>query len=364
MRMKRQGKTTPETPGRIKAKNAKAAGFPVGGSDPDELVRASWLYYMAGHTQEDTATILRVSRPKAARLLAEAREAGIVKISIEHRLSAMMEVEERLRRRFNLALCLVTPPLYTAASFSGKAGSSAGSAAVEDEMARRAVGMVAARYLRERLQLSDHPVVGLAWGRTTAMMVDQLAGVRKPDACFVSTMGSLTMNSAANLFDVVHRAAEKTGGEGHFLPVPYIANSVADRNVLMAQRVVRETLALAARADVFFMSLGECDRSGFLFEKSFLSKSELDDLHRAGAVGDAMGTFFDRNGQPVKSELNQRSLALDLKHLHGRDVILLCGGRTKAKGARGILRAGFVSGLIVDGDTAFEMCAQEDAQAS
>ncbi len=358
---------TQKTPSRIKADIAKAAGFPVGGSEPDELVRAAWLYYVAGHTQEHTAKILRVSRPKAARLLAEAREAGIVKISIEHRLSTMMQVEERLRSLFNLTLCRVTPPLSTLVDFPGKASMEkaacpAGSTAVENEMARRAVGMVAARYLRERLQLSERPVVGLAWGRTTAAMVDQLTGVRKPDACFVSTMGSLTMNSATNLFDVVHRAAEKTGGEGHFLPVPYIANSVADRNVLMAQHVVKETLALAARADVFFMSMGECDQNGFLFEKSYLSKSELDELHRAGAVGDAMGKFFDRNGQQVKSDLNKRCLALDLEHLRGRDVILLCGGRTKAKGTRGILRAGFVNGLIVDGDTALEICAQEDHQ--
>ncbi len=356
-----------KTPERIKADTAKAAGFPVGGSDPDELVRAAWLYYIAGHTQEHTAKILRVSRPKAARLLAEAREAGIVKISIEHRLSTMVQVEERLRRCFKLTLCRVTPPLSTLLDPPRKASKqkairSASDVAVENEMARRAVGMVAARYLRERLQLSEHPVIGLAWGRTTASMVDQLAGVRKPDACFVSTMGSLTMNSAANLFDVVHRAAEKTGGEGHFLPVPYIANSVADRNVLMAQHVVKETLTLAAKANVFFMSMGECDENGFLFEKNYLSKAELDQLHHAGAVGDAMGKFFDRNGQPVRSELNQRSLALDLKHLRGRDVILLCGGRTKAKGARGILRAGFVTGLVVDGDTALEICEQEDNQ--
>ena len=348
---------------RPKADASRTAGIPVGGSEPDDLVRAAWLYYVAGHTQERTARVLGISRVKAARLLAEARETGIVKISIEHRLSAMVEVEEQLRQRFNLSFCRVTPPLSTLTASPRQtrhaAARSPGMAEVESELARRAVGMTAARYLRERLLVNERPVVGLAWGRTTASMIDQLSGVRKPGAIFVSTMGSLTMNSAANLFDVVHRAAEKTGGEGHFLPVPYIANSVADRDVLMAQRSVQDALGLAARADFFFMSMGECDQNGFLFKNGFLSARELKDLHSAGAVGDAMGKFFDQEGKLVNSDLNHRSLALDMQHMQGRDVVLLCGGRTKARAARGILRAGFVNGLVIDGDAAMEVCEQE-----
>lgn len=348
---------------RPKADTARTAGIPVGGSEPDDLVRAAWLYYVAGHTQERTARVLGVSRVKAARLLAEARETGIVKISIEHRLSTMVEVEEQLRQRFNLSFCRVTPPLSTLTASPRQtrhsAARSPGMAEVESELARRAVGMTAARYLRERLLVNERPVVGLAWGRTTASMIDQLSGVRKPSAIFVSTMGSLTMNSAANLFDVVHRAAEKTGGEGHFLPVPYIANSVADRDVLMAQRSVQDALGLAARADFFFMSMGECDQNGFLFKNGFLSARELKELHKAGAVGDAMGRFFDQEGKPVNSDLNHRSLALDMQHMQGRDVVLLCGGRSKVRAARGILRAGFVNGLVIDGDAAMEVCEQE-----
>ena len=359
MRTKSQQKADRTHPNR-----ARAAGLPVGGSEPDELVRAAWLYYMASHTQERTAEILGVSRVKVTRLLAEAREAGIVKISIEHRLSITAEMEEHLRRRFNLTICRVTPPLLawtaTPQKTQGRStASSAGNSAVENELARRAVGMTAARYLRERLQASERPLLGLAWGRTTAAMVDQLSGVRKPDATFVSVMGSLTLSSAANIFEVVHRLAEKTGGEGHFLPVPYIANSVADRDILMSQRIVQEALALAARAELHFISLGECDSNGFLFEGGYLSPQELAGLHAAGAVGDAMGKFFDQNGRPVDSELNQRTLALDTRHFADREVIALCAGRSKDLAIRGLLRTGFVTGLIIDGDTARKVCEQE-----
>ena len=363
MRTNGQLRKRRELPRRPNAEWPKTSGLPASGGESDELVRAAWLYYMAGHTQERTAVILGVSRVKAARLLAEARETGIVKISIEHRLAAMAEVEERLRLRFGLTLCRVTPPLSTLGTLAPTTDRvtslTARPLAVENEMARRAVGMTAARLLRERLQAHERPVVGIGWGRTTAAMVDQFAGIRKPEAIFVSAMGSLTLNSAANLFEVVHRLAERTGGEGHFLPVPFIANSVADRDILMSQRIVQEALALAARANFFLLSLSECDENTFLFENGFLSVEELAEIRHAGAVGEMLGKFFDQEGRTVDIDLSHRTLAIDLCHLQNREVILLCAGRTKVRAARSILRTGYINGLIVDGDTALEICDQE-----
>ena len=81
--------------------------------DSEQIVRAAWLYHVAGNTQEQTADLLGISRVKVNRLLAEARESGIVKISIEHRFARMVEVEENIRNRYNLLFCRTTPPLMS-----------------------------------------------------------------------------------------------------------------------------------------------------------------------------------------------------------------------------------------------------------
>jgi hypothetical protein len=81
--------------------NTRAYELP---GDSEQIVRAAWLYHVAGNTQEQTADLLGISRVKVNRLLAEAREFGIVKISIEHRFARMVEVEENIRRRYNLSL--------------------------------------------------------------------------------------------------------------------------------------------------------------------------------------------------------------------------------------------------------------------
>jgi DNA-binding transcriptional regulator LsrR (DeoR family) len=320
--------------------------------DSEQIVRAAWLYHVAGNTQEQTADLLGISRVKVNRLLAEARASGIVKISIEHRYARMVEIEENIRHRYNLLFCRTTPPLMSYSTNRRKSMPSRSKLATESPVARRAVGIVAAELLRERLQADESSVIGVGWGRSIAEIPNHLIGVTKPKAKFVSAMGSLTRTSAANLFEVVYQFAERTGGEGHFLPVPFIANTIADRQIFMSQRIFKETLALAEQANFFMVTFGPCDEHSLLFRHRYLSGIEMQDLKRAGAVCDCMGKFFDVNGQVVSSDVNQRTLAVDLEHLYDREVILLCAGREKLQAVKGLLKAGFVNGLIIDGDTA------------
>jgi DNA-binding transcriptional regulator LsrR (DeoR family) len=320
--------------------------------DSEQIVRAAWLYHVAGNTQEQTADLLGISRVKVNRLLAEARESGIVKISIEHRYARMVEIEENIRHRYNLLFCRTTPPLMSYSTNRRKSMPSRSRLATESPIARRAVGIVAAELLRERLQADESSVIGVGWGRSIAEIPNHLVGVTKPKAKFVSAMGSLTRTSAANLFEVVYQFAERTGGEGHFLPVPFIVNTIADRQIFMSQRIFKETLALAEQANFYIVTFGPCDEHSLLFRHRYLSGIEPQDLKRAGAVCDCMGKFFDANGQVVSSDVNQRTLAVDLEHLYDREVILLCAGREKLQAVKGLLKAGFVNGLIIDGDTA------------
>ncbi len=56
---------------------------PLGDSDYIELmVKAAELYYELGLTQEEVAAHLAVSRPTVSRLLRQAREQDIVRITI------------------------------------------------------------------------------------------------------------------------------------------------------------------------------------------------------------------------------------------------------------------------------------------
>ena len=318
----------------------------------EQTIRAAWLYHVAGNTQERTAELLGVSRVKVSRLLAEARDSGIVKISIEHRFARIAELEETIRKRYNLTFCRATPPLLSHSEGRKRSLPSRVKLEEESRIARRAVGIVTADLLRERLQIDDSSVIAVGFGRTIGEVPNYLVGISAPKAKFVSAMGSLTRSSAANPFEVVCHFAERTGGEGHLLPVPFIVDNITDKQIFMSQRVFKQTLALAEQASFYIVSVGQCDEYSSLFRNRLLSPMELQELKRAGAVCDCLGKFFDAEGQVVSSDLNQRTLAIEVEKLYDREVILLCAGREKVKALKGLLKAGFVKGLIIDGDTA------------
>ncbi len=324
----------------------------------EQIIRAAWLYHVAGNTQEQTAELLGISRVKVNRLLAEAREEGIVKMSIEHRFGRMIEVEETIRKRHKLSFCRTTPPLLS--YVTGRKRSLASRARLEQEAPSPAGRLALWRLICSATDYKRMRALSLAWDLAEDHRGNPnfLNTMSKPRAKFVSAMGSLTRSSAANPFEVVGRFAEKTGGEGHFLPVPFIVDSLADKQIFMSQRVFKQTLALAEQASFYVVTLGQCDEYSLLFRHRLLSGLELQDLKRAGAVCDCMGKFFDANGQIVASELNERTLAVDLEYLYEREVILLCAGREKLKALKGLLKAGFVTGLIIDGDTALDLCKE------
>ena len=316
--------------------------------EPDAaiIVRAAWLYHVGGLTQEEVAGRLGVHRTRVARLLGEARERGLVSVSINHEAVRDLATEDAIAQRYGLDFCLVTPAM------GDLAGTEPALAAAQAAIARRAVGSAAATFLKGRLMLGRPVTVGVSWGRTLEQVALHLSGVQNPQARFVSLMGSLTRNSASNPFEVVQALAARTGGEGYFLPVPFIADSSADRAVLMSQRTVAEVLSIAEAADLYLISVGELLETSFLRQQAMLSASELRSVRAQGAVADSLGRLFDGGGAQVDHELARRTLALDFERLRSRDVVLLAGGLQKAAAVQALLRTGVVRGLVIDGDAA------------
>jgi len=172
---------------------------------------------------------------------------------------------------------------------------------------------------------------------------------------FVSLLGSLTRSASANPFDVVQKIASKTGGQAKYLPVPFIADSEEDREVFIQQRVVQDIIRTAMRAQACFISVGECDSGSFLSRYGYLSKEDLAALNELGAVGDTLGLFFDENGNYIDSQICRRTLAINLSDLSHSDIILLSAGIAKVHATHAILKAGFITGLVIDAESAKQL---------
>ncbi|MBS7538378.1 sugar-binding transcriptional regulator [Ancylobacter lacus] len=326
-------------------------------TDDTLMVKAAWLYHVGGLNQAETAERLGLTRARVNRLLADALEEGVVSITVDRQLAGMVPVEEALRRRFGLDFCQATPALELGGS-DAPAGADKTGLSPAQKVAFRAVGLLGANHLRAHLAREEPATVGLGWGRTLEQMTLHMAGVSAPNARFISLMGSLTANSAFNPFELVHTLAKRTGGEGYFLPVPFIADTLEDKQVLLSQRQVAKALAIAGTATLCMISVGELEESALLRRQGMLSAADLDSLHAAGAVGDTNGIFFDAHGRPVEHPLNQRTIAVPFEVLRGLNVVLMVASPEKTRAAAALLASGIVNGLIIDGDAALSLARQ------
>lgn len=309
--------------------------------ETDDLIQATWLYHIGQMSQEDVSRRMGLSRFKVLRLLQEARDLGLVRVSIELGTSATLAMGDQLVQHFGLTEALVAP----------ETGG--------DAAARRAVGQMAAGWLA-RIAREGEVTIGLGWGRTVAAMADALTGLRNPGLCFVSLMGSMTHTSATSPFDVCLRLAALTGGRAVFLPAPFLADSPSDAALIRTQRMVREALDVAKAADHMVISVGECTPEALLQSTGVLTAEEIAALATAGAVADTTGKFFTAEGKLAETDLNARAPSIGLADLHRSSVTLLAAGAGKAIATRAVLAAGFVNRLIVDEALASALLAQPE----
>lgn len=317
-------------------------------SEKQLMTRAAWFYYVGGLNQEATSQRMGLTRARVNKLLGQARETGLVSIVINDRHTGLLHVEEKLRREYGLEFCITTPAMQLTEDDLSRNASLA-------ELPLKAVGTAGANYLRDHLANHPSTIVGTGWGRTLAHLSRQMSGVNGPEAKFVSLMGSLTANSAFNPFEVVQALAQAVGGEGYFLPVPFIADSPEDRAVLLGQSAVARPLELARQADLALISVGELTEDSSIRRQGMITERELEELRAAGAIGDTNGIFFNAAGQPVDHALTRRSSGVGVEDLARSFSVLLAGGVQKTAATEAILRAGFVRGLIADGDLALKL---------
>ncbi len=300
--------------------------------DNDELVQVAWLYHVGRLSQEQISQRLGISRFKVLRFLADARDQGLVRVSIAHETTNTLILADQLAARFGLTEVRIAPT----------------SGAPEDEAAaRRAVGIVAAGFL-SRIGRDGPLSIGVGWGRTMAAMAQALTGLRNPDLCFVSLMGSMARTSETSPFDVCTRLAATTGGTAMFLPAPFVTDSEEDCRIILRQRLVRETLQAARTAPLSIISLGDCSPNALLSTTGILTADEAAELVAIGAVADSTGKFFLADGSLADTDLNRRAPSIGLEDLRATDVTLLAAGSSKAVATLALMRSGIVNRLIAD----------------
>jgi DNA-binding transcriptional regulator LsrR (DeoR family) len=302
----------------------------------DLLADVAEMYYLDNKKQNEIARVVGVTRSMVSRMLSEARERGIVEISIRRKRETDSDLERELLAAFSLRAAHVAP-LRRA---------EAGRLLPE-------LGALAARVLAPLLAAPT--VLGLAWGTSVGAAVAAFPADQSLPIKIVQLVGALgARNNAYDGHGLVSRMAEKTGGEAYYLNAPCLCPDAAMVASLLQTPSIRETVRLNSEVNVLLAGIGSTvpEASSF-YLAGYMPLDELLRLRATGAVGDVCGLHFDRFGRASGHALTERLVTIQRPDLLAIPVrIGVAGGPGKAESILGAVRGGYINVLVTDSLTA------------
>ena len=349
-----------------------AVGRAASAADPGGLMRAyeaASMYYVQGETMEVIAHHLRVSRSTVSRLLARARQEGVVRVtlvqpggagSLEGRMTQAFGVRthivpvregtteiHRLQQVASVAAAHMVDLIEALAEQAGNSGPQA-----QDPAGPGGEGSVQGRG-------SGGVVVGVAWGTTMSEVSAALPSRSVPGLTVVQLNGaSDPVREGPSAGEVLSRMRLSLGARTISFPVPAFFDHVATREAMWSERSVKRVLAVTRRASLAVFGVGALDAlNGALpsqvYEGGHLTARDQAVLRRQNVVGDVCTVLLRSDGSWRDVTLNARATGptpAQLSRIPRR--LCVAAGTGKARALLAALRARTATDLIVDDATA------------
>jgi DNA-binding transcriptional regulator LsrR (DeoR family) len=299
------------------------------------------MYYQEELTQAQIARHIHTSRSTVSRLLHEARQTGVVQISINYPWHRSWQLEQALCRHFSLREAIVL-------DVHGMP---------YNEMLE-GLGVLAAGYLEGIL--FEGAILGISWGTALYSTVQALRGDRRLPITVVQMIGAIgTGDPRIDGPDLARLLASSFGGDYRYLHAPVLVDDPQVRQRLLQEPAIRETLSLAQRANIALVGLGTLvPELSSMLRAGYVDQEGLAQLRACGVVGDICGRQCDILGHPLDIEMNRRVVGIELKVLHEIDcVIAIAGSEAKAEIILSALRGKHVNVLVTDESAARQVLA-------
>src|SRR4029079_857908 len=233
---------------------------------------------------------------------------GLIKVRLDHPIARCLELGGEMKSRY--ALDFIEVVRHDRDSRSTTTG----------------VAQAAAAEIERRLKSPAPIIMAIGTGRTLKAAIEQLPPMKAPQHKIVSLTGTIAPDGAASYYNVIFNMADAVKARMFPMPLPVIASSPEEREMLLRQPMVKETLALTAKADITFVGIGDLGPEAPLYLDGFITETELKALQKAGAVGEIVGWAFDAQGKMIEGLTNDRVASAPMPSRERSLVVALAMG--------------------------------------
>ena len=289
-----------------------------------KLAYVARRYYLENQRQSDIARELGVSRPMVSRMLAEARELGVVEITVHDAGTRTATLLERLRLSTSIR----------------------GGVLVEDGADEDATNQLLSQGAVELLRQLDTRRLGVGWGYLIGQLVTWLEKHPQPDSTvtdicpLVGNANIPARNYQSN--ENVRLMAQQLGAAPHFLYLPALPEGVEEKQLLCSTEVYRQIHQQWEQLDTALVNIGNYPSSPDF--ASLVRYGSL--LQQYRACGRMLVYYFNEEGTVIQSDQDFAiQVPLDTLRQCPR-IIGVCSANTGAKALLGALRSGVFTHLV------------------
>ncbi len=321
------------------AMRRRAPGRAPGRIGGDVLIEVAWLYYQDGLNQKEIADRLGLSRATVVNHLQDARERGLIRITLAAPAFAEHRLAVALCDRFGLRGAYVVPDEGLG----------------EEERFGRVVRGGAA-WLPSLLAPGDR--LGVAWGRTVHDLAAALEPHRIPDVTVLQLVGSMATPYGFTAEACSTLLADRLGARCVNLHAPAILSRPALAAALREEPIIRAQLDQLLTVNKLLLSAGTATPESHVVLSGLATKSDLDRAAAAGAAGVICGRFVDAGGRPIPDPMEERMIGVPLDRLVGLEAgVLVAPGLDKVGPSLAAIRGGYVTHLATGATVAEAMLA-------
>lgn len=290
-------------------------------------------FYLDDVSKTELANEFEMSRFRVARLLQQARDLGLVTITINDRADELDSLSEQLRDHLRLDECVVVT-------------------AGETETAnRQRLARAAAVEMKRHIRAGD--LVGLSWGRTLVAIGGELADLAP--CTLIQLTGIVGNDFTQSPIEVIRRIADRSSVQTLSLFCPLFAGTVEAAAAFRLDPTVRRVLESYKDLRMAVLSLGSWDPPITQLGTS-LGANDQNNLSAAGARAELAGIFIRDDGVIVDTDAASRRISVSVDDLLCTPRVLAAAGSVeKAPAIAAVARSGLITSLVTDDLTAVEL---------
>lgn len=300
-----------------------------------KMVEIAKMYYEENLTQNDIAKRLGVSRPLVSKMLADAREAGIVTIQIKSPFVSNEFLMEEIKKIYNIDGGMVIPQSDT------------------DYLTDQVILNNIISYINN--DLKKYKKFGLGWGKIISDLVQKLEISEKKielEGYVCPLVGNISMPTKDfHSNELIRMFSQMTFLKPYYLFAPAFLATEQEKNLFMNIENYKDIKRLWEKLDVAILSIGNPPSVPDLATASRFGNN----LQKEKAIGNILSYYYDINGKFITGD-NDFSIEIPLTDLRKVEhVIGICSSKTSREAIIGALKTKIITHLIIDEATAKEI---------